>query len=193
MRGLMMRVVAGLVAVGAVAAEASDRYLRHPFFHNLPPMEVRVETQFGYGDTGDLPFGLLGTFGIGLGEFWTVGAYGQLYTSDRELPDKAAMVYGLGGFAEYGFRIGYPVTPYAGVRLGILDPSGPTSPTLAYGGGYIGVKYPLTKAISLSAAVTLHVASSKGSYEAYNYDRSGYTYSADSSDITFDTGLRYAF
>lgn len=187
----MMMAVA-MVAV-TVTAESSGRYLRHPVFQNLPPMEVRVETQFGYGDTGDLPFGLLGAFGVGIGEALTVGAYGQFFSSDRDLPVKMASVYGIGGFAEYAIRTGYVIVPYAGLRLGILDPSGPGAPTVPYVGGIVGLKYPLTDVISLTAAVTLHWADKEGHYEAYNYKRSGGNYSADSTDITFDAGLRYAF
>ncbi len=76
MKRMTMMVLAMVAVVGAGGAfqvqaatgqpgKAENRYLRHPFFQNLPPMEVRVETQFGYGDTGDLPFGLLGAFGVG--------------------------------------------------------------------------------------------------------------------------------
>jgi len=194
MRRLMMSAVAGMIMLGATGAEAAEsRYLRHPAFQNLPDMEVRLETQFGYGDTGEIPFGLLGAFGIGIGNSWTVGIYGQILTSDRDLPEKMSVLYGIGGFAECGFDIGYAVSPYAGLRVGMLDPSGPTSPTLPYAGGYLGLKYPLTKAISLSAAVTLHVSGGKSGYEAYNYKRNGNSISSDSTDITFDTGLRCTF
>lgn len=194
MRCLVMSVVAGATILSStVATAAGSRYLRHPAFQNIPDMEVRIETQFGYGDTGDMPFGLLGAFGINIGESWTAGIFGQVLTSDRDLPEKMSRVYGIGGFAERAFDIGYDVSPYAGLRIGMLDPSGPGSPTLPYAGGYLGLKYPLTKNISLSAALTLHVADSKGKYEAYNYKRDGYVYSADSTDITFDTGLRCAF
>ncbi len=191
----MRRVWTMAMAVMMVAAtvEASGRYLRHPVFQNLPPMEIRVETQFGYGDTGDLPFGLLGAFGVGIGEALTVGAYGQFFTSDRDLPVKMETVYGVGGFAEYAIRIGYVVTPYVGLRIGMLDPSGPGSPTVPYVGGNVGVKCPLTAGITLTAAVTLHWADNDGNYEAYNYKRAGGSYSADATDITFDVGLRYAF
>ncbi len=177
----------------AATAEASGGYLRHPVFQNLPAMEIRLETQFGYGDTGDLPFGLLGAFGVGIGDALTVGVYGQFFSSDRDLPSKMEMVYGLGGFAEYAIDTGYAVTPYVGLRLGFLDPTGPRSPTVPYAGGILGLKYPLTDVISITAAVTLHWAGEEGNYEAYNYKRSGSGYSADSTDITFDAGLRYAF
>ncbi len=182
-----------VVAMVAATVEASGRYLRHPVFQNLPPMEIRVETQFGYGDTGDLPFGLLGAFGVGIGDALTVGAYGQFFTSDRDLPVKMESVYGIGGFAEYAMRIGYAVVPYAGLRIGMLDPTGPGSPTVPYVGGLLGVKYPLTDVISLTVAMTLHWAGDDGDYEAYNYKRSARRYSADATDITFDAGLRYAF
>jgi hypothetical protein len=177
----------------AATAQASGRYLRHPVFQNLPTMEVRMETQFGYGDTGDLPFGLLGAFGIGIGDALTIGVYGQLFTSDRDLPVKMETVYGLGGFGEYAIQIGYAVTPYIGMRIGMLDPTGPASPTVPYVGGIAGLKYPLTDVISLSASVTVHWAGDDGAYEAYNYKRSGSGYSADTTDVTFDAGLRYAF
>ena len=185
-------VVMAVVMVSATV-EASGRYLRHPVFQKLPPMEMRVETQFGYGDTGDLPFGLLGAFGVGIGEALTVGVYGQVFTSDRDLPAAVDIVYGVGGFAEYAILSGYTVVPYAGLRVGMLDPTGPNSPTVPYVGGSFGLKYPLTDAISLSVAVTLHWAGDKGDYEAYNYKYSGGSYSADSTDVTFDAGLRYAF
>ncbi len=185
--------VAMAVVMAAATAEASGRYLRHPAFQNLPPMDVRVEAQFGYGDTGDLPFGLLGAFGVGIGDAFTVGVYGQVFTSERDLPYKAEAVYGIGGFAEYAIKIGYAVVPYAGLRIGMLDPTGPGSPTVPYVGGTVGLKYPLTDVISISAAVTLHWAGDDGPYEAYNYKRSGGGYSADSTDVTFDAGLRYSF
>lgn len=185
-------VVMAVVMVSATV-EASGVYLRHPVFQNLPPMEVRVETQFGYGDTGDLPFGLLGAFGVGIGDSLTVGVYGQVLTSDRDLPVDVDLVYGVGGFAEYAIGIGYAVVPYAGLRVGMLDPTGPTSPTLPYVGGSFGLKCPLTDVTSVSAAVTVHWAGEKGDYEAYNYERSGGSYSADSTAVTFDVGLRYAF
>lgn len=177
----------------AATVEASGRYLRHPVFQNLPPMEIRVETQFGYGDTGDLPFGLLGAFGVGIGDALTVGAYGQFFTSDRKMPVEVASVYGIGGFAEYAVRLGYTVVPYVGLRVGMLDPSGPGSPTVPYVGGIVGLKYPVTDVISLSAAVTLHWAGDDDNYAAYNYTRSVGRYRADSTDVTFDVGLRYTF
>lgn len=185
-------VVVAIVMVAA-AVEASGRYLRHPVFQHLPPMEMRVETQFGYGDTGDLPFGLLGAFGVGIGEALTVGAYGQVFTSDRDLPVDVDLVFGLGGFAEYVIDIGYTVVPYVGLRVGMLDPTGPTSPTVPYVGGSFGLEYPLTDVVSLSAALTLHWAGDDGDYEAYNYKRSGGSYSADTTAVTFDAGLRYGF
>ncbi len=185
--------VAMAVAMAAATAEASGRYLRHPVFQDLPEMEVRVEAQFGYGDTGDLPFGLLGAFGVGIGDALTVGAYGQFFTSDRDLPVKMESVYGIGGFAEYAIRIGYEVVPYVGLRVGMLDPTGPGSPTVPYVGGIVGLQYPLTDAVSLTVAMTLHWAGDDDDYEAYNYKRSAAGYRADATDITFDTGLRYAF
>lgn len=180
-----------LVATGADAA--SDRYLRHPVFQNIPPMEVRMETQFGYGDTGSFPFGVLGAFGIGISDALTAGVYGQFFTSDRDLPYKVSFVRGGGGFAEYAIDMGGALTPFAGLRLGVLDPSGPGSSMVTYAGGYAGVKYPLTKTVSVSAALTLHLASDRDSYKAYNYERSGSSYTADTTDVTFDAGLRYAF
>ncbi len=185
-------VVMAVVMVSATV-EASGGYLRHPVFQKMPPMEMRVETQFGYGDTGDLPFGLLGAFGVDVGDALTLGVYGQVYTSERDLPVAVDIVYGLGGFAEYAISIGYAVVPYAGLRVGMLDPTGPTSPTLPYVGGTFGLKYPLTDVVSLTAAVTVHWAGDKDDYEAYDYERTGGSYSADSTAVTFDAGLRYAF
>jgi hypothetical protein len=193
MRRLIMIAVAGFVVSAATGEETSNRYLRHPFFHHLPAMELRAESQIGTGGSGDIPFGLLGAFGIGMGESLTVGVYGQVAESDRELPYKSSLIYGLGGFAEVDFDLEYTLLPYAGLRVGMLDPSGPKSPTLPYVGGYLGVKYPLNQTVSLSAAVTLHWAGEKDGYEAFNYDEHGAEYSADTSDVTFDAGVRCAF
>lgn len=195
MKRLMIGMVACLVGVGSASAadSASSRYLRHPVFQSLPEMEVRVETQFGYGDTGDLPFGLLGAFGIGLSDALTAGIYGQVFTSDRDLPNEVDIVYGVGGFGEYAMDFGSAMIPFVGLRLGMLDPTGPSSPTVPYAGGYLGLKYRLTPKVSASVAVNLHWAGDKDDYEAYDYKRSGSGYSDDSSAVTFDAGLRYAF
>ncbi len=193
MRCFTMRTATILAVLGATGAEGSVRYLRHPFFQNLPSMEIRVEAQSGYGDRGDLPVGLLAAFGIGIGDSWTAGVYGQFYTSDRDLPRKSEMVYGVGGFAEYAWDPDFPLQPYAGLRVGFLDPTGPLAPTLPYLGGYAGVKYALTPAIGLTAAVTYHWAGEDDGFKAYNYRRSSSGYRADDSDLTFDVGVRFAF
>ncbi len=193
MKRLTMGLVAVLAVFTAANAEASGRYLRHPFFQNLPDMEVRVETQFGYGDTGDLPFGLLGSFGIGMGDSWTVGAYGQVVTSDRDLPNRVKQFFGIGGFAEYRLSRELPVAPYAGVRAGILDSTGPSAPTLPYVGGYAGVLYPLNDLVSFSLALTYHWAGEEDGFEAYDYRRSGSGFRSESSAITLDAGVRLAF
>jgi hypothetical protein len=183
-----------LVAIVATAgAGSSNPYLQAPIFQNLPPMEWRIETQFGYGDSGDLPCGLLAGFGVGLSDALTVGAYGQVNGSDRDLPAKSGYAFGLGGFAEYAIQLGYTLVPYVGVRLGMLDLTGPGSPTLPYAAGIVGATYPLTDKVSVSAAFTFHVAGESGGYSAYNYERSGDRYSADKSDLTVDVGLRYRF
>ncbi|HAS81487.1 MAG TPA: hypothetical protein DCS43_02110, partial [Verrucomicrobia bacterium] len=199
MKRMTMMVLAMVAVVGAGGAfqvqaatgqpgKAENRYLRHPFFQNLPPMETRVETQFGYGDSGDLPFGVLGAFGIGLSEAVTVGIYGQLFTSDRDLPNKTSVIYGIGGFGEVYFDLGIAASPYIGLRLGMIDPTGPSTPTLPYVGGYTGLIYPLTEKISISVAVTLHWAGKDGDFEAYNYEHtSNGGYTAESTDITIDT------
>jgi len=205
MKRMLMMVIAMVTVVGAVdvfaqaasigqPAKPENRYLRHPIFHRLPPMETRLETQFGYGDTGDLPFGILGSFGIGLGEAVKVGMYAQVFTADRDLPNKTDLIYGIGGFGELYFDLGVAVKPYIGLRLGMIDPTGPTTPTLPYVGGYTGLIYPLTARISVSIAVNLHWAGKDGDFEAYNYERTANGgYKAESTDITVDTGLRYAF
>ncbi len=193
MKRIQMVLGAGIVLAMAGKAESSARYLRHPIFQNLPRMEVRAESQFGYGDNGSLPFGLLGAFGIGVSDALTAGVYANFYTSDRDLPTRVRMVHGLGVFAEYAFDRGYAVVPYAGGRIGFLDPTGPSYPTVPYAAGYAGVKVPLSTRLWLSLAGTLHWAKEEDDFGAYNYKRKNASYRSDSADITIDAGLRYGF
>lgn len=176
------------------SAQAAGRYIRHPAFFNLPEMELRTEAQFGYGDTGDLPFGLLFAFGVRAGRNWTFGPYAQLQTSDREFPSKQKHIYGAGLLAEYDFRLDTIVSPYVGLRVGFLDPTGPTAKTVPYAGGYVGAKYEWTPQVAMTASLTLHWAGDKDDYKAYNYRRTGpSSHKADSYDYTLDIGIRYAF
>ena len=187
--------MAVLVCTVSGSLAASSRYLRHPVFQKLPPMEIRVESQFGYGDTGDLPFGLLGGLGIGLSDALTVGGYASVFTSDRDLPVRMKSVYGFGGFAEYGFvNLGYSVVPYLGIRAGFLDPTGPAAyPTVANVAGYLGLRIPVTRSVSVSVAATYHWAHEKNGFGVYNYRRAEDGIRMDNTDVTFDAGLRYAF
>ncbi len=193
----MRRNLAGSIIVLAlfsgIGAEASTRFLRHPVFQALPEMELRIELQSGYSDTGNFPLGLLGSFGVGINERLMAGLYTQVYTSDRDLPSRTKRFYGIGGFVEYGWDLSFTLEPYAGLRVGILDPTGPVAPTLPYIGCYTGVKYALNERAALTASLTYHWAGEEDGFKAYDYKRKGSSYRSSSSDLTLDVGVRLAF
>lgn len=194
MRIGFMGLIVLMVSASAVMAQTQqNRYLRHPIFQQWPEMEVRVEAHTGYKETGSIPFGILGAVGAKVSPDMTAGVYASVLTSDRDLPDRLKMFYGLGVFGEYAFDMGFALIPYVGGRLGMLDPTGPGYATLLNIDGYAGLKMALSRKLDLALNVTYHWAEDDDSFSAYDYERVGSTTSTDNTAVTIDVGVRYKF
>lgn len=155
------------------------------------PYELRVQAIVDPTDSEDANVG--GLFGLGyqVAPNLTLGGYGSLVTSDREVPVRAEKQWGLGGFGEMDLSFGYALMPYVAGSVGMLDITGPTSPTALHLSASLGVKLALAPRFSLYTAGTFHWASD----DVFDFEEGdgGIGGSADDTDATIDVGARFYF
>ena len=153
--------------------------------------EARLEMQVNFDANENPPAALLAGLGYYPADNLQLGLYTLLRNSDRDLPTRMRRLYGLGGYAEYHFQTDSRVTPYAGLRAGMLKPTGPTFSTEPHLAGQIGLRIPLSPQLALSLSGTAQWTGN----DFFNYSRSRdrTTYKASDADLTLDVGLRLSF
>lgn len=181
--------VAGCMASPAIYAQGA--YTSNPLAEWLmqESFELRIETQADIASNKHHRFGILAGFGWGFTESISLGFYGSLRGSDRDLPARWKVLRGLGMYGEYRFDPIFDIVPIAGLRAGILSPTGPSAPTSLHLAGNAGLRIPLTAHVHLALTGSLNWTQDK----LLNYRRTRNHYKADNTDISIDLGLRYLF
>ena len=137
---------------------------------------VPLQGTFGYFIADNLEVGgLLGFRKAAWKSYWVTGS-----------------VWTLGAFGEYHFDVDFPVHPYVGASIAMLDGE-KGNDTVAQATASGGVKLFLSESFAVSAAATLNWSDK----EIYNVDVDYVNGKADRSGdqvgVTFELGLRYYF
>ena len=152
--------------------------------------EARFEIQTNFDGNENPPSAFLAGFGYNASETLTLGLYGLTRASDRRLPNRMRRLIGFGGYTEMRLPTQGAVTPFGGLRVGLLDPKGPGYGNAFHLGAQAGVRIPLTPGLQLS----LGGGAQWVQYDYFNYRESAEgRVSADNTDLTVDIGLRAVF
>ena len=134
---------------------------------------------------------LIGGIGYFPLENLSVGVYGLLRNSDRQLPQYMRQWRGFGFFSEYNLAPQSAVQPFGGLRLGFIDLTGPGSPTTLHAAALGGIKFAFNRNVALSLSGVFNWTDE----EILNYkqnleDRS---FKASNTDVGIEMGLRLGF
>ena len=181
MRRFCILVAAGTLWMGAQQA--------------LAGLEARVEAIVDPKQSEQSTVGGLIGLGVPVMERLTLGGYGYLVPTDRDLPEKMTRINGAGAFAEFDLSEGYDLMPFIGARAGFLSAAGAGYGTAQNLGGSAGLKYRITERLTVAFSVNYLWASE----DYYNYQRKTPTapgdpfYKADNTDLTLNFGIRWMF
>lgn len=152
--------------------------------------EARFEIQTNFDGNENPPAAFLAGIGYQASELLTLGLYGLTRSSDRRLPKRMRGLVGFGGYTEMRLPTQGAVTPFGGLRVGLLDPKGPGYGNAFHLGAQVGVLIPLTPRLFLSLAGGAQVTQK----DFFNYREKGDgRVAADNTDMTIDVGLRAVF
>lgn len=181
MRRFMAVMAAGVFAAGVLQAQAA--------------LEGRAQAVVDPNSKDQSAIGGLVGLGVPVSERLTVGGFGYMVNTDRDLPQKMSRINALGAFAEYDLSEGYDLMPFVGARLGLLGGSGPSYDTAAHAAGTVGIKYRFTE--RLTAAVSANYLWASEYY--FDYERKDHVmptdpfYEAHNTCFTLDFGIRWMF
>lgn len=136
------------------------------------------------------------TFIAGMGYFPTerisLGLYASTRGSDRKYPVRMSSMNGFGLFSDYSFAPASRWQPFGGIRLGMLDTSGPANPTSLHIAAQGGMKFAITPNIRLTAAAVINWTEEKllDYEEAQNNPGA---WDAANTDLGFEIGIRCGF
>lgn len=179
--GLWIAIAAGVVFAGSVLAAPPPA-----------PLELRVAGQFdpSSGDSTDDDANALVGLGFQVGESLQVGPYASVFGADRLFPNQIDTVYSLGLFAEQDLSVGYRLMPYVGASAGAMLTDGVNEDVDAHVTLSLGLRCAVNDRLSLFCAGTGHWSSS----DMFDYEEgtkaNPEAWSADSTDVTIDAGLR---
>ena len=160
-----------------------------------PALEARMQAVVDPMSKDQSAVGGLIGLGSPMTERLTVGGFGYLVTTDRDLPRKMDRLNALGIFADYDLSEGYDLMPFVGARAGILNASGPDYGSAAHLVGTAGIKYHFTD--RLTAAFSVNYLWASEYY--FDYERKTPSAPGDSdwvahnTAITLDLGVRWMF
>ncbi len=182
--------LAGVLA-GSTTTLAQGVYTSNPLVEWLvrQAFELRLDVQADTQDNKHDRIGLFGGFGWGFNESLSLGLYGSLRGSDRDLPARSSTIRGAGVYSEYSINPSATMTPVVGLRLGILTPTGPKSPTSTHIAGSAGIRAAMNDHLHLVLTATVNWTED----EILNYRRTQTGFKADTTDTSIDLGLRYRF
>jgi hypothetical protein len=148
---------------------------------------ARVDPQSNEED----PIGFLAGVGYQFTDSLTAGLYASYQGTDRELPVEMSRMYGFGAYAEQDLSVGYALMPFVGASAGLIDTTGPSSPTVFHATGSLGLKYQLRDNALISAAGTFHWADQ--AIFDYEHRDNAKGYRVSDTDLTLDLGVRFLF
>jgi len=186
--GLML--LASMLA-GATTTLAQGVYTTNPLVEWIvrQSFELRLDAMIDSQDNQHHRAGMLGGFGWGLTDSLSLGIYGSMRGSDRDQPARSSVIRGTGAYGEYSFYPSARIAPIAGLRLGILAPTGPRAPTSLHVAGSAGMRAALTDRLHLVLTGTVNWAEDP----ILNYRRTDTGYKVSDMDASIDLGLRYRF
>jgi hypothetical protein len=153
-------------------------------------MEARLQAIIDPTQSEESRVGALIGLGAPLNERVTVGGYGYLVTTDRDMPRNMDRINGIGVFGECDLSEGYALMPFVGARAGLLSASGPGYGTAGNLAGTVGLKYHFTDRWTTAFSVNYLWASEE--YYDYEHTADGKG-KASNSDVTLDLGFRWVF
>lgn len=134
---------------------------------------------------------LIGGFGYFPLEKLSVGIYGSVRNSDRRYPSRMKQMYGFGLFTEYNFAPAAAVQPFGGLRLGIIDTTGPSNPTSMHAAALGGVKIAFNRNVALSLSGVFNWTEEDLLH--YRQNEEDGSFKSSNTDFGIELGLRLGF
>ncbi len=183
-----------LVSISALATPAGlAPYTDNPLVEFLARQRyhVFIGTQVDTSSNDHDALSLIGGLGYFPVENLSIGVYGSLRNSDRLFPQRMKQLYGVGLFAEYNTAPRAAVQPFGGLRLGIIDTTGPTNPTSVHAALLGGLKFALNNNVAVSFSGVLNWT--EEDILDYKQNKQDGSFSTSNTDFGIEIGLRFGF
>jgi len=192
-RSIIASLILTAIALPAFAASAGlAPYTDNPLVEFLARQRYHVlagiQADTASNDHDVLTF--IGGIGYYPAEQLALGLYASVRSSDRLLPYRMSRMYGFGLFSEYNFAPTATLQPFGGLRIGLIDTTGPGNPTSLHAAALGGAKLAISENLALSAAAVLNWAQEDLlDYEQFDDG----SFSTSNTDIGIEIGLRFGF
>jgi hypothetical protein len=182
--GFISTVMAAPASLAPYTDNPLVEFLAHQRYHTFAG--VQIDTASNDHDA----MTLIGGVGYFPTDKISLGLYASTRGSDRRFPVRMSSMTGFGVFSDYNLAPQAVLQPFAGLRVGMLDTTGPASPTSLHIAALGGLKWAINSNIRLTAAGVLNWAQE----DLLDYTESDDgSYSTSNTDLGIELSLRFGF